>query len=672
MTFADRTILVGLVALAIPVVVHLLGRRRPRRVALPTTRFAEGAHAASRGRLWLKRLGLLALRLAAVALVVLALAGPHVGGGSAPAGRWALVLDASPSMRTADAAGVSAFERSRTRLARLLGALEEEAEVTLALSDGRGAKGSPAEARRALAAMTEPGWEADPLGPVIREALAPPGEAAARETAEGRPARLVLATDATSAALAGLAPGAFAEADVDVTILATSPAEANAWLGPPRVTVVTEDGRPVVCVEAEVRTTDPKTDILHPSLAINGTHHRGKGFRGSGRVRFRAPRPDEGPWQGEIHIGAGPAWGWSSSPSAKNPIPLTGRVDVVSIDNVRYFTASAPQAVHVLIVDAAKEPDARVRSADLVAAVFAGETDAPKHVTRRAVGEVKRTDTASADVVVWVGSAGPPAGMSPSARRAAFVWIPADPEPPPPALAEAVGLTGAEVEATPDGATIDPAGYTSDLLAAFEGGTSGDLAAAVFRRRLRWAGPGTRAGGSPAVAARFRDGAPAILDRRDAQGRVVGLTVGPAPAWGDLASRPEWVVLAHSLVEALAPAGGVRTLNLTVAEAAGAGLPAFHGEPGNYHDTDAQGRAVWYSVNVAPAETADLKADLAGLRSAFAQGRCRVLGEWKDPLTAIPGPWGGRGRDLTPLVVLALAAVLAAEGLLAWWASPRP
>jgi len=57
MTFANRAILVGLLALGIPLAIHLLGRRRARKVILPTARFAEGVHASSRGRLWLKRVG---------------------------------------------------------------------------------------------------------------------------------------------------------------------------------------------------------------------------------------------------------------------------------------------------------------------------------------------------------------------------------------------------------------------------------------------------------------------------------------------------------------------------------------------------------------------------------------------------------------------------------------
>jgi hypothetical protein len=80
MNVADRAMLVALVALAIPLVIHLLYRRRARHVVFPTARFAERAHLASMGRMWLKRAVLLGLRMAVVGLLVLALAGPRLGG----------------------------------------------------------------------------------------------------------------------------------------------------------------------------------------------------------------------------------------------------------------------------------------------------------------------------------------------------------------------------------------------------------------------------------------------------------------------------------------------------------------------------------------------------------------------------------------------------------------
>ena len=673
MTFADRAILMGLVALAVPVVIHLLGRRRPRRVELPTARFAEGAGAASRGRLWLKRLGLLALRMAAVGLLVLALAGPRLGGQGAPGGRWALVLDASPSMLATDAGDMTAFDRSRVRLARILGALDAEASVRLTLTDGREAEGPPETVRQALEQVAAPSWGSQPLEPTIRQALA----------GEAPPDHLVLATDATPPALAGLEAGAFAEADPAVTLLATPPAAANARLTLPRATVETEDGRPVVCIEAEVRTTEPETHV-QPSLALNGTHHRGKRFRGNGRVRFRAPRPDAGPWQGAIRVGAEATMGWSSAPGAETPVPLAGRADVLSVDNVRYFTAAAPRATRVLVVDAADEADARVRSADLVAAAFAGETKDPKRATQMPAANVTRADVAGADVVAWVGPKAP-ADASVLRSASAVLWVPADVRPPAADLAQALGVTIGDAEAMAGGATLDPGGYVSPLLTAFEGGTSGDLAAPVFRRRLTAGWHGHPVSGDhgesaashghasvampPAAAVRFRDGGPALVEARRGDTRVAALLVGPSPVWGDVASRPEWVVLAHSLVEALAPRGEAATLNLTVDEAAARHLPNFNGKPGNFSGADAGGRPVYYSVNVDPAETANLAPAPERLESAFAADRLTAVTPDTDALSAIPGLSARRGVDLTPWAVVALAAVLMAEGLAAGRAS---
>jgi hypothetical protein len=390
MTFNDTTILAALAALAIPLAIHLMGRRRARKVLLPTMRFAGEAHAAARGRTWLVRASLLAARLAAVALLVLALAGPH----------WA------------------------------------------------------------------------------------PREHTGGQTREGAPA---------------------------------------------------------------------------------------------------APPPPH-----------------AAVPAAAKPVP----------------TGPIPAAIRVLVVDAAGPEAARIRSADLVAATFAGGTDAKKGaapvsgrsetgavpsfatgggaaaemgtvpfsqrrekgtapisaVARVSAAQVNAAALEAANVVFWVGPQAPPDTAALAAwlsRGGALVWVPSDAaQPPDEALAAALDAGQAAVQDVADGATIDPAGYTSDLVAAFEGGTSGDLGAPVFRRRLVFADaparqpsghgtpavPGGDAVASPA-ALRFRDGPAAIAEARIGNGRALLLAAGPAPAWGDLASRAEFVVLTHSLAEALGNCG---------------------------------------------------------------------------------------------------------------------
>jgi len=320
MNFTDATILAALAALAMPLVIHLLGRRRAPVWTLPTVRFAEGAHIASRGRRWLKSAALLTARLAVVALLVLALAGPY------------------------------------------------------------------------------------------------------------------------------LAPG----------------------------------------------------------------EHTG----------------------GQTHE--------SITPAAPPPVYSRG----AKYDN----TVGPGSPLRVLIVDAAGPETGRLRSADLVAATFAwGEIEL--HVTRAAVAEVGRDALDAADVVFWVGPQAPPdTAALPAylARGGAVVWVPGEaPQPPVAPLAAALGVRAAGAQDVADGVTIDPGGYTSDLVAAFEAGTGGDLGAPVFRRRLLFA--------DAAAAVAFRDGQAAIAEGRTDKGRTVALAAGPSPAWGDLAGRAEFVVLMHSLAEALAP-----------------------------------------------------------------------------------------------------------------------
>jgi hypothetical protein len=199
-----------------------------------------------------------------------------------------------------------------------------------------------------------------------------------------------------------------------------------------------------------------------------------------------------------------------------------------------------------------------------------------------------------------------------------------------------------------DGMTIDPDGYTSDLLAAFEGGTSGDLAAPVFRRLLDLRAKEnliiyrvhSEDGGVMQVqvlraeerlVVRFHGGSTAIAEYRFGRGRIVALAFGPDPYWGDLAGRPEFVVLMHSLAEALAPklAPGPKL------------APKQYLAPGEY--TGGCSCKISASVCVPPVYSPG--ANSRGANNA--------------------------GIDLTPWLILALAVVLAAESLLAAASAPR-
>lgn len=106
--------LAALGLIAAPVVIHMLRRARSRRLDFPSLRFLRETPSLVRRLTPPNRRGLLALRIAVIALIALAAAHPVWTGGAMPPGSaTVLLLDASASMRrteTRDAALVAARE----------------------------------------------------------------------------------------------------------------------------------------------------------------------------------------------------------------------------------------------------------------------------------------------------------------------------------------------------------------------------------------------------------------------------------------------------------------------------------------------------------------------------------------------------------------------------------
>src|SRR5215470_7215505 len=100
MGFVQASMLAALAAVVLPVLAHLLFRRRFRPVDLGTLRFLKVAVRRDTRRRWLKRWLLLALRLGCVVLLALLFARPYraesIGGGEA--GLGIILIDRSASM----------------------------------------------------------------------------------------------------------------------------------------------------------------------------------------------------------------------------------------------------------------------------------------------------------------------------------------------------------------------------------------------------------------------------------------------------------------------------------------------------------------------------------------------------------------------------------------------
>ena len=76
MTFLNATLIFGAGAVAVPIVLHLIARREPRKVVFPSVRFLTKRFDSNRSRLQVRRWWLLALRIAALVALALALARP--------------------------------------------------------------------------------------------------------------------------------------------------------------------------------------------------------------------------------------------------------------------------------------------------------------------------------------------------------------------------------------------------------------------------------------------------------------------------------------------------------------------------------------------------------------------------------------------------------------------
>jgi len=139
MTFAVPLFLIGAMAAAIPVVLHMINRQKAKKLPFSTLRFLRISVQKTRRRKRIHDVLLMLLRMAVLVLIALGLAKPTVtnlsslwgGAGSAVA----VVLDNSASMGTIDQGGLR-FETARAAAQQILNELEDGDQVGLWLTGG--------------------------------------------------------------------------------------------------------------------------------------------------------------------------------------------------------------------------------------------------------------------------------------------------------------------------------------------------------------------------------------------------------------------------------------------------------------------------------------------------------------------------------------------------------
>ncbi len=648
MGFVQASLLAALGAVVLPILAHLLFRRRSRPVDLGTLRFLKVAIRQDTRRRRLKRWVLLALRLGCVVLVVFLFARPYradfAGGGDS--GLTVVLIDRSASMAR-QREGVRLVDHAVRQLPDVLACIPARSRVEVAWFDRKAEPvGTAEDGRVALSSLEAPATLTG--GTDFAAALAWAAERCAPARGSG-PLAVHVLTDLQRTGFGNLEDFSFPK-DVPVHVWDVGPAgSANvAVTGVRPVSLLVRADQPAT-VQATIlnaRTEPLEQRPVRLSLANKGKRIEVPAVASASpgattTVTFETPPLGPGLWKGTVSI------------ASDDELPL---------DNARHVALYAAARPRVLLLDGAARDVAALGDAYFLEAALRlappGENvpDAPFRVIVFPYGPDARVpDLGQVDVLVAANVGGFPASDAARVRAflarggSAVVFGGSNVGPASAASYAAAGLSVGEVAGTHAARDVpfriaDFAGEDA-MLAPFADPQHGDL------HRLTFSGC-TRVvpGDGVHVLARFRDGTPLLLERQTGGSRVVWCAASVGREHGEWSRNRLFLPLVHQLVRGaagLAGAGPVRD------------LPAAGETPG----VQQQGE-VWEVRNLEPQEselehcTPEEFARRLGVKLATEAGEpgASATGEESNEL---------RAGELWPWLWLGVVLVWLAEGLLA-------
>ncbi|HEY7329283.1 MAG TPA: BatA domain-containing protein [Gemmataceae bacterium] len=561
MGFVQASMLAALAAVILPILAHLLFRRRSRPVDLGTLRFLKLAVREDTRRKWLKRWLLLALRLGCVVLLVLLFARPFraqfAGGGGS--GLTVLLIDRSASM-SRKSNGERLIDHAVRELSAVVAQIPARSRVEAAWFDMKVEPIRPSEdGRVALAALEAP----TTLTAGTDFAAALSWAAARCEAVRGSgPLEVHILTDLQRTGFGSLEDFAFPK-DVPVHVWDVGAAGSDNI-------AVTEVRPDSLMVRAEYPTTVQATILNYRQESLSQMPvrlrlaNKGKVIEipvvasaaagASTTVAFETPPLGPGLWQGTVSVEAN---------------------DELSLDNSRHVALYAATRPRVLLLDGASREVAALGEAYFLEAALRlappGETvpDAPFRVSVFPYGaEARVPDLSQVDVLVVANIAGFPAGDAAKVRAfldrggSAVVFGGNNLTPTSTASYAAAGLSVGEITGT-HAATDLPfriADFAGDdaILKMFADPQHGDLHRLTFSACTRITpGEGVR------VLARFRDKTPLLLERQTGPSRIVWCAASVGREHGEWSRSRLFLPLIHQLVRGAAGqagAGPVRDL----------------------------------------------------------------------------------------------------------------
>src|SRR5438445_6110452 len=539
MSFLAPAFFVGLAALAIPVIIHLIQRERKTIVEFPSLMFLRRIPYQSVRRRRIRHWLLLLMRAAAMAIIVAAMARPFFRQGAlastATGGARELVvlLDQSASMGYADH-----WDKARAAARQAIDTLTGEDRATLVLfasNAEENVRATPDRVRlKAAIDAARVGSGATRYGPALKLAQS----ILSRSPLPRREA--ILISDYQKSGWAGAEDVHFPEGTVLTPVSVASADVSNVAV--PSVTFARAafSGQERLTVTAGVtnRSSVPVTN-LPVTLDVDGqtiqTQPVNIAPNASSSVTFTQFTLADANVKGTVRAGT----------------------DALPRDNVFHFVLTPGRAVGVMVIDAAGERGARSDPSLYLSKALAIGTTPAFQVDAIPAGQVTLAQLEKHAVVV-LNDVSFPAAVSNGVlnrfveRGGGLLTV----------LGEHSTWPAAEAALLPGklGGIVDPPGgrsaslgflnYSHPIFEVFKAPRSGDFSGAhVFRyRALDISAPGTDA----RVLARFDDGGVAAAEKRIGAGRVIAWSSTVDDSWNDLALKPVFLPLVHQMVRYLA------------------------------------------------------------------------------------------------------------------------
>ncbi|GBD33248.1 hypothetical protein HRbin33_02229 [bacterium HR33] len=529
--------LLGLAALAIPIVVHLTNRPRDRAIRFPSLMFIRQVPHRSVQRQRIEHWFLLLLRAGAVALLVTAFARPLLEGSGSlllpddERRELVILLDRSFSMGYGDT-WERALAAARSRIQRMsqgdrgsLIAFGSQPVLLVAPTEDEAALLSALEQVTVSAQVTRYGPALEAAAEIISQSDRPHRE-------------VVLISDFqrtgwVEQSETSLPPGAAFE-PVDVS--GASPSDYNVAVAGVTVERVRRGSRDWWSVGARlVNGSDAAAPDLTVTLRVEGQEIESRpvtlGPREATAVRFQDVAATDRPSRIEVAVG---------------PDPLAA-------DNRHYAIANAPASIPVLLIG---HPQARPQELIFLERALALGSDPRFELRRRSFERVAPSDLDGIRVVI-ANDVPFPEGVG-GRRLGEFVRrgggllaiLGRRSDPASWAGAESIlpGRPGMPVDRASDhGARLASLDYDHPVLEIFRSPHSGDFSAArIFRYRALELLP------EAAVLASYDDGGVALAERRSGGGSVIVWTSALDNFWTDFPVHPVFLPFLHQAVRYLA------------------------------------------------------------------------------------------------------------------------